>query len=51
MAAKITYRIFSKYGNLIYSKDEFKDFNKYFVDTFAEPLLESHLTLMFSRKT
>lgn len=51
MAAKITYRLFSKYGNIIYNKDEFADFNKYFIDNFAENLLESHLQLMFSRKT
>lgn len=47
MAAKITYRIFSKYGNIIYNKDEYKEFNKYFVDTFAQTLLENHLTLIF----
>lgn len=51
MAAKITYRIFSKYGNPAYVKDEFKDFQTYFQSTFSEQLLESHLTLMFNRKT
>ena len=30
MASKITYRIFSKYGNPVYAKDEYKDFNNYF---------------------
>jgi hypothetical protein len=52
MSAKITYRIFSKYGNINYNNnDEYKDFKKYFIDSFSESLLESHLTLMFSRKT
>lgn len=51
MAAKITYRIFSKYGNPAYIKDEYKDFQTYFQATFSEQLLESHLTLMFNRKT
>lgn len=51
MAAKITYRIFSKYGNPAYAKDEYKEFQTYFQKTFSETLLESHLTLMFARKT
>jgi len=51
MAAKITYRLFSKYGNTAYSKDEYGKFIEYFQKTFSETLLESHLTLMFARKT
>lgn len=30
MASKITYRLFSKYGNPAYVKDEFKEFQKWF---------------------
>lgn len=42
MASKITYRLFSKYGNPKYSKGQ-EDFCQSFLDKFAEPLLESHL--------
>jgi hypothetical protein len=36
MAAKITYRVFSKYANPVYSKDEYKLFIEYFSKTFSE---------------
>jgi hypothetical protein len=36
MAAKITYRVFSKYANPVYSKDEYKQFIEYFSKTFSE---------------
>ena len=51
MAAKITYRIFSKDANPVYSKDEYKQFIDYFSNAFSAQLLETHLTLMFARKT
>lgn len=51
MASKITYRIFSKYGNPAYKKDEYAQFQTYFQQNFSEVLLEAHLQLMFARKT
>ena len=50
IAAKITYRLFQKYGNPQAVEDELVDFSKYFKDTFAVALLESHLQLVFRRK-
>ena len=50
MASKITYRLFSKYGNPAYEKDELKSFHKYFQGEFTEKLLDVHLKLMFARK-
>lgn len=49
--AKTTYRLFSKYGNAKYATDEEQAFSNYFADNYAEMLLESHLHLMFKRKT
>lgn len=53
MASKITFRLFSKYGNPTYTKDQvqFEAFGVYFRNNFNLTLLESHLQLMFSRKT
>ena len=51
MSAKITYRLFSKYANPVYGKDGYEQFIHYFSNTFSELLLETHLTLMFARKT
>ena len=51
MAAKITYRLFSKYGNLKYVHKDDEAFSNMFFNKFAETLLESHLTMMFRRKT
>jgi len=51
MAAKITYRLFSKYGNLKYVSADDEAFSADFFNKYAESLLESHLTLMFRRKT
>lgn len=49
--SKVTYRLFSKYGNSKYAHEDDKEFSKQFNANFAEPLLESHLQLMFKRKT
>jgi hypothetical protein len=49
--SKCTYRLFSKYGNHNYAHDADVPFVKYFADNFAEMLLESHLQLMFKRKS
>ena len=51
IVAKLTYRLFSKFGNPSHVEDEFIDFSKYFKDTFAVALLESHLQIVFKRKT
>lgn len=53
MASKITFRLFSKYGNSVNTKDhdQFAAFGVYFSSNFNLTLLESHLQLMFSRKT
>lgn len=51
IATKTTYRIMSKYGNPSFADDKDKNLSNYFLDTFAIPLLESHLQLVFKRKT
>ena len=43
IAAKTTYRLFSKFGNPTYVDEKFKEFSERFRNTFAVPLLESHL--------
>lgn len=43
IAAKTTYRIFSKYGNHKYVEEDKIPFSKRFQADFAIPLLESHL--------
>lgn len=43
MIAKVTYRLFSKYGNEKFAHDDDVDFSKYFSHHFAEMMLESHL--------
>lgn len=51
ISAKATYRLFSKYGNHKFVDDQFIEFSKKFYQTYAVPLLESHLALVFRRKT
>ena len=52
IAAKTTYRLFSKYGNPKFqSKDELTKFCTRFKSDFAIPLLESHLQIVLKRKT
>jgi hypothetical protein len=51
IATKTTYRIFSKYGNPKFVDDAFLEFSNRFKADIAEPLLESHLNLVFRRKT
>lgn len=51
MATKTTYRIFSKYGNPAFVDEKHLTFSNYFLDKCAIPLLESHLQLVFKRKT
>ena len=51
MAAHTTYRMFSKYGNKRFVDKEWEDFSTHFVDTYAEGLLQSHMTLFFRRTT
>jgi hypothetical protein len=48
--SKLTYRLFSKYGNSKFAHDDDVEFSKYFCENFAEMMLESHLQLMFKRK-
>jgi len=50
-ASKISYRLFSKYGQPKFAAEGDKDFCKFFQETYAEKMLESHLQLMFKRKT
>jgi hypothetical protein len=50
VACKITYRMFTKYGNPKHVKDELLIFSNRFLEVFAIPLLESHLQLVFKRK-
>lgn len=49
VAAKISYRLFSKYGNPSYVDDEHKKFSKNFVATFANVMLDSHLRIFMER--
>lgn len=51
IATKITYRLFSKFGNPTFVDEKFMDFSKKFKETFAIPLLESHLQQVLKRKT
>lgn len=51
ICSKITYRLFSKFGNVSWVDDKFVDFSKRFKETFSVPLLESHLSLVLKRKT
>ena len=51
IAARITYRLFSKYGNPKIVEGSLTHFTKQFLETYAVPLLESHLQLVFKRKT
>ena len=51
MAAKASYRLFSKYGNPKFVDEKFTDFSKRVMETFALPLLESHLQLVLRRRT
>lgn len=46
---KITYRLFSKFGNPTYVDEKFADFSQRFKETFAIPLLESHLQMLFKK--
>ena len=52
IAAKITYRIFVKYGNPITVEEKvaIQTFSSNFALNFSIPLLESHLQLMFEKK-
>ena len=53
ISAKITYRIFSKYAQTKYLDEGTPEiaFNNHFQETYGEMLLESHLQLMFKKKT
>lgn len=51
IASKTTYRLFSKFGNPTYVDEKFTAFSQRFKETFAIPLLESHLAQVFKRKT
>lgn len=52
-AARITFRLFSRYANPEYIPEESpeRQWNVYFLENFGEMLCESHLQLMFKRKT
>jgi hypothetical protein len=51
IATQTTYRMFSKYGNSKFCDDKYVDFSNFFFNTCGIPLLESHLQLVFKRKT
>ena len=53
LTAKITYRIFTKYADPTIVKNEelIKRFSNNFSLTYSTPLFESHLQLLFQRKT
>ena len=42
-ASKISYRLFSKYGQPKFAAEGDKEFCKFFQETYAEMMLESHL--------
>lgn len=49
VAAKVTYRLYSKYGNPKYVEDQDIDFSKAFLEKYALPLLETHLSKVLKR--
>jgi len=52
IAAKASYRMFSKYGIAKFvSNKELEAFSKKFRDVYALPLLESHLQLVLKKRT
>jgi hypothetical protein len=51
IAASTTYRLFTKYGNPLLADKPYEDFAKYFGPVCGVALLESHLALVFKRKT
>lgn len=51
MAAKITYRLFSKYGNPKFVEKELQSFCNSFQTQYSEIILESHLKLLLNRET
>ena len=51
ISAKLTYRIFSKYGNPKFVDDEYTELSQKIRSTYVLPLLESHLQIVFRRKT
>lgn len=51
IATKTTYRIFAKYGNPKFVDKKFEAFSQRFYNDFSGPLLESHLQIVFRRKT
>lgn len=52
-AARISFRLFSKYANLRYvqTEDPERPWHEFFQQNFAETLCESHLQIMFKKKT
>lgn len=52
IAAKITYRLFIKYGNPVIVEDKpiYKAFSKKFLNEFSLTLLESHLSILLQKK-
>lgn len=50
-AARITFRLFSKYTSTKYLQGDELAWNKSFLEQYAETLCESHLQIMFKRKT
>lgn len=51
IAAKATYKLFSRYGNPKTVEPEMTQFAHRFGEQFSLPLLESHLQVVFRRKT
>lgn len=51
IAGMITFKILSKYGNRTLVQDNFVAFSDYLNSTCIIPLLESHLQVVFKRKT
>ena len=51
ITAKLTYRIFVKYGNptIVEEKPHIQEFSKWFSTNCNVPLLESHLTILLSK--
>lgn len=51
IAAMTTYRLFAKYGKPTRVDDHLIPFSRYFLAHCGQPLLESHLQIVFKRKT
>lgn len=51
ICSKVTYKLFTHYGNIKIVKEQDRALSQRFIEVYAIPLLESHLQMVFKRKT